>query len=42
MPADAPYGTTPRRAAGPLIALIILFVVWFAFLVWMALAYPAR
>lgn len=39
---SAPYGTEPRRAKWPLLALIIAFALWFAFLLWMALAYPAR
>ena len=40
--ADAPYGTEPRRRKGPLIVLLVLFLLWAAFLLWMALVYPAR
>jgi hypothetical protein len=38
-PPDAPLGTHPRRPAWPLIAL---FILWCAFLVWLAVYYPAR
>ncbi len=39
---DAPFGTEPRRALWPLAALIVLFVVWCALLLWLTIAYPAR
>lgn len=41
-PPDAPLGTHPRRPAWPLIGLIALFILWCAFLVWLAVYYPAR
>ncbi len=41
-PGDAPYGAWPRRPVWPLAGLIALFAVWFCFLVWMAVRYPAR
>jgi hypothetical protein len=41
-PGDAPFGTLPRRSSWPLVSLIVLFGLWFCFLVWMALRYPAR
>ncbi len=41
LPSDAPYGTEPRRPAWPLVLLAILFAGWFAFLVWLAVRYPA-
>jgi hypothetical protein len=37
----APYGTLPRRPAWPLVGLLALFAVWFGFLVWMAVRFPA-
>ena len=40
--ADHPYGTEPRRSRMPLVTLIAAFAAWFAFLLWMALQYPAR
>ena len=36
-PSNAPYGTQPRRSRGPLVALLVAFVCWFAFLVVLAL-----
>lgn len=42
MPPDVPFGTQPRRSPGPLAALIILFALWFGFLIWLAVRYPAR
>lgn len=42
LPPDVPFGTHPRRSAWPLTALVIVFALWFAFLVWMAMRYPAR
>jgi hypothetical protein len=39
---DRPFGTVPRRPVWPLVLLIVLFVAWFAFLLWMAIFYPAR
>jgi len=45
-PADpsssAPFGTRPRRRAWPLAVLIVVFSLWFALLVALALRYPAR
>lgn len=38
---DAPLGTLPRRRAWPLYALIVAFAVWFVFLVFLAVRYPA-
>lgn len=32
----APYGTEPRRSAGPLLALFALYGVWLLVLAWMA------
>ena len=42
IPPHVPFGTRPRRPAWPLVALIVAFATWFAFLVWMAVQYPAR
>ncbi len=39
---NVPFGTEPRRPAWPLTALLIVFAAWFAFLIWMAVKYPAR
>jgi hypothetical protein len=39
---DAPFGTQPRRSPWPIYFWIIVFALWFALLVWMALTYPAR
>jgi hypothetical protein len=36
-----PFGVYPRRAVWPLVLLIVIFTFWFAFLVWMAVKYPA-
>jgi hypothetical protein len=41
-PADAPFGTHPRRTPAPRIALVMIFALWFGFLVWLAARYPAR
>ena len=41
-PSDAPYGTRPRRPTRLLVMLIVLFAVWFGFLIWMAVRYPAH
>jgi hypothetical protein len=41
-PPDVPFGTLPRRSLAPLIVLILLFAIWFACLVWLAVRYPAR
>ena len=41
VPPDAPFGTHPRRSPGPLVALIIILALWFGFLVWLAVRYPA-
>ena len=41
-PPNVPFGTYPRRPCWPLAALLVIFAVWFAFLVWMAMRYPAR
>ncbi|MGE0481098.1 MAG: hypothetical protein AB7Q17_11565 [Phycisphaerae bacterium] len=32
----APYGTEPRRAPGPLVALLALYGLWLAVLAWLA------
>ncbi|MBU0638218.1 MAG: hypothetical protein KKB50_05075 [Planctomycetes bacterium] len=34
---DAPYGTIPARARRPLVVLVILYALWFAFLLWAAI-----
>jgi len=39
---DAPFGTQPRRPVWPLTVLIVIFALWFLFLVWMAIQFPAR
>lgn len=39
---DMPLGTSPRRPTWPLIALTLLYLVWFAVLVVLAIRYPAR
>lgn len=39
---DAPFGTVPRRTHGLLYALMVLFAICLAVLVWLAAAYPAR
>ncbi|MCK4342482.1 MAG: hypothetical protein KAY37_12250 [Phycisphaerae bacterium] len=39
---DAPFGTSPRRPAWPLITLIIIFLLWVTILIWLAVKYPAR
>lgn len=41
-PPNIPFGTHPRRPAWPLAVLIAVLCLWFAFLVWMAMRYPAR
>lgn len=38
----APFGTTPRRSMSVLMGLIVVFALWFACLLWLALRYPAR
>jgi hypothetical protein len=38
----APYGVHPRRAAWPLATLLVVFAIWFGFLIWLAVKYPAR
>jgi len=38
----APYGTEPCRKPWPLYLFGVLFVVWVAFLIVMAILYPAR
>jgi hypothetical protein len=37
----APYGAQSPRSAAPLVAAIVLYAAWFAFLFWMAVQYPA-
>ncbi len=39
---NAPFGTVPRRRMWPLAVLILVFIVWFAFLVSLAVRYPAH
>jgi hypothetical protein len=39
---DAPFGTEPRRPAWPLICAAIVFALWFSFLVFIAIRFPAR
>lgn len=39
---EKPLGTETPRARWPLVVLAIAFALCFAFLVWMAAAYPAR
>ena len=41
-PPDLPYGVQPRRPAWPLALLVVGFAAWFAFLIWLAIRYPAR
>jgi hypothetical protein len=41
-PPDAPYGTHPRRSNAPLIVLLAVFTLWFGFLIWLAIRFPAR
>ncbi len=41
-PPNVPFGTHPRRSAWPLAGLIVVFLLWFAFLVWLAVRFPAR
>jgi hypothetical protein len=42
IPPDVPYGAHPRRARWPLAVLLVIFVIWFGFLIWLAAKYPAR
>ncbi|MEW6252338.1 MAG: hypothetical protein AB1716_16990 [Planctomycetota bacterium] len=41
-PGEAPYGAAQPRPAWPLVTLLALFALWFCFLIWMAVQYPAR
>lgn len=41
-PPGVPFGTHPRRAAWPLVTLIVLYALGFAALVWLTFRYPIR